>query len=288
MAKQIIAGISLSGDVAHLAIFEMRSHEVRLLHLEEYQKNNSNELWFLDMFNDSKNRILKDVSKVSIALDLNSSIIHLFPMDTTLDHTEQNEHVHWELSNIVPEYESKDYVHDIHTLDIQSHEQVANVLVVAVKRSLLSQIQDALNAKGLELHIADTSFFGAEQAFTYNYPESKFKPFALIHSAERRVDIGIEVDSKLVQYGYTLSNFPDDIIQLLRRLSSGINLEKILCCGPLVLPHFNHLIQDATGISVEMFNPFRLQIKTSTFSDFKNFNNSIQRYAAATGVALWK
>ena len=288
MAKQIIAGISLSDSTAHLSVFEAREREVKLLYLEEFQKNNSDELWFLDIVTNPKNRILKSVSKVSIALDTNSSVIHLFPLDTTLNQAEQNEHVHWELSNIIPEYESKDYVHDIHTLKVHAREQVADVLVVAVRRSFLSKVQETLTAKGLDLHIADTTFFGAEQAFFLNYPESRVKHFALIHSAERRVDVGIEKGGRLVHYGYTLSNFPDDIVQLLQRLGSEVKPDKILCCGPFVSPHFIHLIQDATGISVELFNPFRLMIKTSSFDDFNNFNGMKHRYAASTGVALWK
>ena len=288
MAKEIIAGIGVSDRVAHLTVFEVKEHKTKLLHLEEFTKSIEDDLWFLKQVADSGNRALKNLSKVSVAINANSAFLHLFPMDTTLTQPEQNEHVHWELANNIQEYHAQDFVHDIHTLKVQAREQVADVLVVAVRRSFLNKIQEFLTAKKLELYIADTNYFGAEQALYLNYPENKIRTFALICSAEQRVDVGIEKNGRLIHYGYTLSNSPDEIVKLMKRIAGDAAIDQILCCGSYVQPHLIDLIHNSTEIPVELLNPFRQFIKTSTFGEFNSFNGRKHRYAASTGVALWK
>ncbi|MBI4810535.1 MAG: hypothetical protein HY800_03660 [Ignavibacteriales bacterium] len=147
MAKEIIAGISVSGKLAHLAVFEIRETETKLLHIEEFTNTSGDELWFLSKVLNPNSRILKKITKVSVALDSASIVLHRFPMDITLTQAEQNEHVHWELSNFITDYQAKDYVYDLHILRLNAREQVADLLVVAVKRVKIYKIQEALAAK---------------------------------------------------------------------------------------------------------------------------------------------
>jgi Tfp pilus assembly PilM family ATPase len=288
MAKQYIAGISVDGLKAHLAVFRIKKDEVRLLHLEEYTKTGDDQLWFLEPVLKPAIRPLKKVTKVSVALDDSSVVTHLFPMDTTLTQSEQNEYAHWELSNIIPGYQSKEYLYDLHILKIRAREQVAEVLVIAVKRSTIFALQEALGKRKLELHIADMSFFGAEQTFTQQYPENKLKTSVLIYVTTDRLDIGFEANGRLANFSFSMDTSPASVAETVKRITDNTSLHCVYCCGPDISEKFLKGLQEALSVKVDTLNPFRMNIKTSTFKRFQEMSNAKYLYAAATGVALRK
>jgi hypothetical protein len=288
MAKKYIAGISVTASTAHLAVFRIKKDEVRLLHLEEYKKTNGDQLWFLEPVLSPAIRLLKKISRVSVALDSSSVVTHLFPMDTTLNQTEQNEHVHWELSNIIPGYQAKEYLYDLHILKIRAREQVAEVLVVAVQRSMISALQEALGKRKLELHIADMAFFGAEQIFTQQYPENKVKTSVVIYATHERVDIGFENNGRLANYSFNMESTDANVAETLKKITDNTSLHCVYCCGPAISDDFVKGLQGALSVKVDTLNPFRMNIKTSTFKRFQEFSNLKYLYAAAAGVALRK
>jgi hypothetical protein len=288
MAKKYVAGISVNASKAHLAVFRVKKDEVRLLHLEEITKTTGDSLWFLEPVLAPRTRKLKKISKVSIALDNSSVVTHLFPMDTTLNQSEQNDHVHWELSNIIPDYKATDYLYDLHILKIRAREQVAEVLVVAVNRSIITALQEALGKRKMELQIADMAFFGAEQNFTQQYPENRSKTSVLMYVTHGRVDIGFENNGRLANYSFSMDTTPASVAETLKRITENSSLHCVYCCGPSVSDQFIHGVQNALSVKVDTLNPFRMNIKTSTFKRFQEYSNTKYLYAAASGVALRK
>src|ERR1700741_559522 len=135
MGKEYVAGLSMADGRAQLAVFEVKERETRLLHVEEYDANGQSSLWFLRGILEPHAKPVKKVTRVSIALEYSSVLLHSFPIDASLTQPEQNEHVHWELANIIPDYRANDHVCDVHILKTQARDQVAEILVVAVKRS---------------------------------------------------------------------------------------------------------------------------------------------------------
>jgi Tfp pilus assembly PilM family ATPase len=286
MGKEIVAGVSFSGNRAHIAVFDVRNNENKLLHLAELLSPKQSDYWFLDKVISPDLRILKKVTKVSVALDISSVVLHSFPLDTTLNQSEQNGHVHWELSNFIKGYQPKEYIYDLHSLRISARDQVADVLVVAIKRAKLFGIQSALESKKIELHIADTSFFGAEQTLLAVFPEIKLKTVGLILCDQNEISIGIVVNGRIVKFGYELQSSAESIISLFQSLKQEDIVTELYLCGASSSQELGAMLRNRLGIHVNMLNPFRRNITTSSYGDFKMFIGKEHLFAAATGVAL--
>jgi Tfp pilus assembly PilM family ATPase len=288
MGKEIIAGISYSGNKAQIAVCEVRSKEIKLIYLNEFSGSAASNNWFLSKITSPDIRLLKKVSKVSVALDINSVVLHSFPLDTSLNQTEQNGHVHWELSNFIKGYQPKEYIYDMHTLRISAREQVADVLVVAIQRSKLFGIQSALESKKIELHIADTSFFGAEQSLYAAFPEVKSKTVALVLIDMNELSLGIIVNGRVVKFGHNHQATDENIIDLLQSIKEDEIVSEIYLCGSNASQDTGIALRNKLGVHVNMLNPFRSNITTSSYKDFKQFAGKEHCFAAGVGVALRK
>jgi Tfp pilus assembly PilM family ATPase len=288
MGKEIIAGISYSGNKAQIAVCEVRSKEIKLIYLNEFSGSEVSNTWFLSKITSPDIRLLKKISKVSVALDINSVVLHSFPLDTSLNQTEQNGHVHWELSNFIKGYQPKEYIYDMHTLRISAREQVADVLVVAIQRSKLFGIQSVLESKKIELHIADTSFFGAEQSLYAAFPEVKSKTVALVLIDMNELSLGIIVNGRVVKFGHNHQATDENIIELLQSIKEDEIVSEIYLCGSKASQDTGIALRNKLGVHVNMLNPFRSNITTSSYKDFKQFAGKEHCFAAGVGVALRK
>ncbi len=287
MSKEIVAGIGLDNDRATLVILKVKEKVTKLLYIEEFVKTNAEELWFLEKILHPVNRRFKKIKKVSIAIDSTSAFLHLFPLDETLNQSEQNEHIHWELSNFIKDYNSKDYINDPHILKTHAREQVADVLVVSAKRSLISDVQEALRNKGIELHIIDTNYFGAECSLLNAIPEIKTKTIGLVHLTSNSYDVGIISNARLIQYSFGIAASPEVIAERLQNITNESSITQIFCCGSAGSVEFVENLGNITGIHTLFFNPFG-KIKTSRCKDYTNILGSEHRFAASTGIALWR
>ncbi|MBI3765302.1 MAG: hypothetical protein HY277_02215, partial [Ignavibacteriales bacterium] len=144
MFKKYFAGVSFTDDTAHLAVLEAKSETIHIRYLEEFKNGKSGDLWFLEPLLARDNKVVRSVAKVSVALDLSTAFLHTFPIDNTLNQTEQNDHISWELSNYIPDFNPKEYIKDTQVLRTRAQEQVSELFVVAVKRDFVFKIQDAL------------------------------------------------------------------------------------------------------------------------------------------------
>lgn len=288
MGKEIIAGISYSGNKAQIAVCEVRAKETKLQYLNEFSVSAVADHWYLNKITSPDIRLLKKVSKVSVALDINSVVLHSFPLDTSLNQTEQNGHVHWELSNFIKGYQPKEYIYDLHTLRISAREQVADVLVVAIQRSKLFGIQSVLESKKIELHIADTSFFGAEQSLYAAFPEVKSKTVLLVLVDMNELSLGIIANGRVVKFALGHQTSPDNIIELFQSIKQDEIVSEIYLCGSNALQDMGIVLRNKLGVHVNMLNPFRRNITTSSCKEFKQFAGKEHCFAASVGVALRK
>lgn len=287
MAKEIVAGIGIEKDCATLAIFKVKEKGTKLIHVEEFIKTGTDDLWFLEKILQPVNRIFKKVTKVSVAFDSASVFLHLFPLDVTLSQLEQNEHIHWELSNFIKDYDANNFINDLHILKTHAREQVADVLVVSAKRSLIYNIQESVSAKNIELHIADTNYFGAEYSLLNAIPETKVETIGLVHLTSNNYDIGIISNSRLVQYGFGIAPSPEIIAKKLQEITNESSISELYCCGSAATGDFVETLKNITGIKALLFNPFQ-RVKTSRCKSYPNVFGSEHRFAASTGVALWR
>ena len=129
------AGVSFSDDRAQIAVLEFRKEEVSLVHLKEIENDKLGEHWYLQPVLAKAEKSYRKIGAVSIAFDNASVAFHLFPMDTSLTREEQHEQTQWEMSKIISGYSPKEYLLDIHTMKIRAKEHVADIFVVAARRS---------------------------------------------------------------------------------------------------------------------------------------------------------
>jgi len=288
MFKELIAGVSVADGCAHFGLLESRGAENKLLHLQEYAETSNDELWYLEPLLESSGRLLKKVSKVSVALDNASTVLHSFPMDLTLGQSEQTDHIHWELANFIPGYQPKDYICDVHLLQKNAREGVANLLVVAAKRSLVANIQSALNAKKYELYVTETSYFAAEAALQVNYPEVKGENVALVCAGSNRLDIGLEAGGNLLKYAYATDSTAGSAVKIFREQIGTRPEGGIYFCGPAVSSEMMNDVRELLGAKAILLNPFRRMMKTSSYRGFDVFTGLEHRFAASIGVALMR
>ena len=286
MPKEIIAGVSASGNLTNMAVFEMDERETKLVYLDEYSKSSDETFWFLEKILAPKIRILKKITKLSIALDPSSVFHHVFPIDTTLNQSEQNEHVHWELSNLIPDYQAKEYINDPHILETRARDQIAEVLVVAVRRSYISNLQEIFDEHKIGLHVVDTGYFGAEHSLMENYPEVKLNTAALISVQENHTDIGVISNGRTVKYGYLKDRSTEHIMQTLRRLQTDVNIQEVYFCGTSVSSEIMDSIKNNFNANCILLNPFRSMVDKFSPDNINAFIGGYHRFAGCTGLAI--
>ncbi|MBI4546631.1 MAG: hypothetical protein HY707_01520 [Ignavibacteriae bacterium] len=291
MGKEYIGGVSFTDDTAQVAVLEVGGSEIKVRYLEDIKKGSSDDLWFLQgVFEMKEKRVrkVKKVKKVSVAVDNASLFLHSFPMDTSLTKAEQNEHVDWELSNYLSEYNPKDYVNDVHILRTKAREHVCHVLTISVKKSLIYGIQNMLSENKFELHIIDTNHFGAQYALITNYPEVKTKVVALVAVAHHRVDAGLLHSGRLIAYRYGLMTNRDDAVKLLQEVLKDTTISDLFIYGTAVSTEVVGAIENSLNIKVTKLNPFQRLKIASSFRDFERFLGREHRFAASVGCALRK
>ncbi len=288
MGKRFKAGISFNNDTAQVAVIEPDADKAVVHYLGEFNHANGNDLWFLDEVVHSKNRVMNKVSEVSIALDNTNVFLFSFPLDTSLNQAEQNEHVQWEISNFVEGFKPREYIHDMHILRTNAREQVSDVLIVSVRRSLLFNIQHELEGKDIDLQFADAQHFGAQHALVTAHPETKSKVVALVGAAGNRLDIGIVSNGRLTAYRYGI--FPDDAQreELLKATVGESAVSDIYLYGVGVSPGVIKSMRSAISSNIAALDPFSRLTVSSAFRDFDKFIGREHHFASSIGCALRK
>lgn len=284
MAKEILAGISVTGDRAQMAVFEVRGSGTKLIHLQDQARSGPDELWYLDPLINPREKFLKKVGRVSIAIDTSAVALHMFPLDSSLTQTEQNEHTNWELAHYIPDFQQGKFIWDQHVLRTRARDQIADVLVVAVKSAVVRSIQEALLAKEIELHIVDTTYFGAEHALLLNYPEVRTATVGLLSATGRRIDAGIVAAGRLVKYAL-VPDTSHSWIEVLQNFVRDGQVGEIYCCGTATLDDANRL-QEAFDVDLKFLDPFRRAADISGCKAIDGYNGMEQLFAASTGLAL--
>ena len=234
MSKEYVAGISIGSRQSQLALFEVRDQKRLLLHVDVRDRNDESPFWFIRGIEQSS-KLFKKISKISVAVDSSSVTFHTFPLDTSLSQKEQHDHVHWELSNIITDYQPQNYVTDIHLLKTHPRDQTSEILAVSVQRQNILQIQRFIADRGLKVGLIDTVFFASEYALLANYPEIKTKCIALVVINNDRMDIGWYVNGRLTRYTSTASADVETVIQKIQSRHDEFSISEVFYCCPVNL-----------------------------------------------------
>ena len=288
MSKEIVAGISYANETAQVAVLEIRKGDIRVLHLEEYKNDKTGDLWFLQNLITRKEKTFKKISKVSVALDSASVVLHSFPIDSSLSQVERNEQVAWELSNLIRGFNGKEYINDVHVLQMHAQDHVADSFVVAAKRTDVFKIQHALADRKFELHIVDTNHFGGQYALLVNYPEVKMKTVALASVGEHRIDIGTLNHGRLTSYCYSKHSIEDEAVAFLSGFISKLPATDLFVFGTGIDSSLMRKLQTECSFVVTKLNPFRRLSVASSVRDFSALAGKEHHFGACVGVALRK
>ncbi|GEM_PF-1743212 len=288
MGKEYRAGVSFADNVAQLAVLEVGKSDVTVAFLEEFKNGMIGELWYLESLLAREQKIIRKVSKVSIAFDNALLALHGFPMDSSLVRDEMQGHVHWELSHVISGFSPKDFVQDTHILKTHAQDQLAEVLVVSAKRSSLAQIRSMLEKEEYELLIADTNHFGAQYALLVNYPDVKTRNVSLVWIGEKRIDIGVLSGGRLTAYRYALCSSSAEGVAFIEEFLRDQEIGEHYLYGTGPLFDIQKGLEIGTPTPVTRLNPFRRLTAAKSFKDFDMTAGLEHRFAAAVGVALRK
>ncbi|HUL45425.1 MAG TPA: pilus assembly protein PilM [Bacteroidota bacterium] len=286
MARDCVLGIAVEDEHARYATFEVHGMRHVLLHVDEHPRDNDSPGWFLRRISEPKDKHYRHVSEVSVALGLSSTIMHVFPLDASLSQSERNDHIHWELSSYIPEYDPKQYVVDWRILRPASQDQVADLLVVAVNRSLVLEIQKFINDQQLRIGTIDTSYFASEFSFQVNYAERKTKSVILIVLHRTHAEIGWEANGKLVHFELVRETSPSKIVQRIRRHLPDYPVSEVYCCGEISNTEDVKTFQYELGLPALVVNPFNRLVKRSLWKTSQSLRGSEFVLNSCAGIAL--
>lgn len=234
MPTHLSSGISVSDDFANFVVLKISDSKTELIHIEEYRRTESdnNDTWFLKPISMRSESIFEKPKNVSVALDKKMLFIHSFPLDSTLSKIDQNEHLNWELSQLIPSFHSKDYVSDTHILQTHVQERKHDILSVTIKRTLINQIHDYTAQKNLHLNIIDAAHFAAGEALAQTYPEIQTHDCALVGLSMSQIEFSCYNNGHLLSYSHRLGTNIEFVLQYLKHNISEKNLNSIYIYGP--------------------------------------------------------
>lgn len=286
--KEFKIGISFTADHAQIAVLAFRKEEITIAHLEEVENDHLGEHWFLQPLVSATNKIYKKTKGVSLSLDNASIIAHLFPMDTSLTREEQHEQTMWELSNVISGFNPKEYVLDIHMMKIRAHDHLADMFVVAARKSAVMNIRSKLGDHDCRLETADINFFGGQYSLLVNYPEVRTKSIALIEIGEHRIDMGSLVFGRLSAFRYKLASTPEECVAAIKEFLDKQRLTEIYLHGTGLSLQTQDAIAQQVTLPLVRINPFRRMQVSRKIHGFDAIAGQEHRFASAVGVALRK
>jgi hypothetical protein len=289
MAKELRAGVGVSGDTSRTVVFEFAEGRMpRLVHIDEFERDRDNAFWYLDsLLGVRKGRIAGRVARAGVALDHRSLYLHVFPLDTSLSRSEENEHIWWELANFYPDATPGSHLNDVHYMRTRTRDQISDTLVVSVQRTVLYGIQKALSDRGIELISADANFFGALVALANSYPETKQRAVVICCMEGQTIEAGVVQNGRLVSFERAIFDNPPagtDLAQVVESVRKDFPVSDLFVYGSDAMA--NHLPALGDSLAVAMLNPFRRLEVTSSLREFDAFAGLEHRFAAAVGIAL--
>lgn len=288
MPKEIIAGISVEGNAASLAVVEHRDGERALLFLDERERHEENEFWYCSLLDRFQRQSRLKIQQVGIALDASSVTIIQCPIDISLNQSDRNQHINWELSQYVEHYNPREYINDVHVLETRAQERIQNILVVSVKRNTIFGLQETLTKRQLLLGIVDINHFATDAAILWSHPEHEKALCCSVGIHAHRIDASILRNGRTTAYRYVLNGSDGETETFLSALVETQPVVSVYVHGSDLSVEMEKKIQSISHAPVAVLNPFRRMVVSRDFPAFTRFAPFVHRFAAAVGIALRK
>lgn len=286
MAKAIIAGIGISGKIACLSVIEHRDRQKELLYLDQLEQSNETPLWYLELLDRYTEQSRSKIDRVAIALDPSSVTIIVCPMDNSLNQTDRNQQINWELSHYIDDYHPQHYINDVHILEMNYRENTQHLLVVSARRDMIFGLQEALTKRRMLLGVVDVNQFAVDVSLVQSHPDSEKILCCSLGIGDSRIDASILLNGQMIAYRYTLPTENEELRTFLAALSDHYKFSGLYVHGSHLTREKEKLIKASSSVPVTVLNPFRRMVVSLNFPDFTGYANLFHRFAPAVGIAL--
>jgi Tfp pilus assembly PilM family ATPase len=249
-------------------------------------------------FSDNLNQIIKgsDIKAKRAAFSLHRSfvLIKRSPIDSNFSDEDLREQVSWEIEQFILS------PRDEYIVDYQRLISVGEVLIVAVRTSIVNYLKDIFSATDLKLEAVDVDIFAALRALKANQYFGEADKVALVDVGEQGLNFSILIGgeyylSQEVLYPAEATEFggANLISKELRRLildnklgESIENLNGIFLYGELVEDDVLEELQNTHDVRIDRANPFRrLRLSPDVSSD-PLVRSRPETFMVCTGTAL--
>ena len=286
MARELRAGMSFSGDLAHIVIVEVIDGEIHLRQIDERPKATDDIMWFMEILKAVDRKTLSRLSRISISLDHSMAHFLRFPLDTTLSQVDQNQQVAWEFSQLLAEDEVKDLINDVHLLRTNAREQVADALAVGFRRSLVFRIQQVCGDQHLNLQFLDVNLFASEHALWYNHPELRARIVCLLEVSHSLSVASVLNNGRMTSYHSSFTSSSEEVVAFVRQLAQASDLTNIVAYGTALTYEMVKALRATFGSPVATLNPFRRLTIGAQTRNYEQFLGLEHRFVPSIGCAV--
>lgn len=232
----------------------------------------------------------------SVSLDTSLMVLHTFPADEGTDRADLLKAFTWELQQLRPDDDPKQYITDVHMIRSLPAAEAADAptpaprtacMGVAVRRADVRVLSQILTGFGLKVGIIDADQFSADSALRINYPDAYRRYLALVGVKEHRVDMSIIREGNLEEYRYAVVSSDAEIAEVIGRLARETpGIQSIVTWGPYLDRDLLVQIRRASPMLVEAMNPLRHVQVSDALRIAEHLSMPSYRFAASVGVAL--
>jgi len=286
MAKAIIAGIGVSDTIACLSVIEHRDRQKELLYLDQLERTIDTPFWYLELLDRFIEQSRSKIDRVAVALDPSSVTIIVCPIDNSLNQTDRNQQINWELSHYIENYNPQHYINDVHVLEINYQENTQHALVVSATRDMIFGLQEALTERRLLLGVVDVNHFAVDMSLLQSHPDCEKILCCSLGMGLSRIDASILLNGRMIAYRYAMPRKDEEIRTFLASLSDHYHFSALYIHGSHLTREKEKLIKSNSSVPVAVLNPFRRMVVSFNFPDFTRYANLFHQFAPAVGIAL--
>lgn len=230
--------------------------------------------------------IKEKFTKFAFCIDTEFAFLNVIPVDANLSEQTLNEHLLWEVSQYFPSDSAQQMVVRGYKFGSGT---VQRMLMVAVKKELISFLRAISDKLNLRIQIIDIDHFAVENCLRERISSVRsryfYRDFLLAGVKRRRIDVSVFRNYEFQKYFYYVLHDDSDIRYFLIKLindyvSSGF--DKFVFYGEMLDASMIDLISDMLGSKFSLLNPFDSRL----FLDVKVKSETAHIYAPNIGLAL--
>jgi Tfp pilus assembly PilM family ATPase len=225
--------------------------------------------------------------RIAVTVDTAALFTHILPVPASQSSSLLQTHGRWDLAQFFPENAESDFITDVQLLGNDADGDHRRALCVAVRRDVSRDIQQALEAEGLELQVLDGDQFSAEHYLTSRHPEGCNGTVMLLGIKQGRLDLSVLLDGTLTNYGaWNDTSTEACAAKIAENEALHGEIRRVFLFGPRATARAAESLGALIHPAVELLNPFAGMSLALRSPLAEHFLQTPQRFVPAVGVAL--